>query len=182
MAGEKAPIVNDEYYLYQTIIGGFPEDLRVTRDFVERTKMYFIKVLRESKLKSEYINPNYSYEAASTAFIEHLLNSKDSFLPSMMPFVKKIIKYANTYTMVQVIIKCTAPGIPDIYRGCELWDLSYVDPDNRRYVNYDLRKRLLHEMKVKDKVSRDSLLEWTRSELPAWCPEDVCYPRITEVS
>ena len=161
VAGEKAPIVNDEYYLYQTIIGGFPEDLRVTRDFVERTKIYFIKVLRESKLKSEYINPNYSYEAASTAFIEHLLNSKDSFLPSMMPFVKKIIKYANTYTMVQVIIKCTAPGIPDIYRGCELWDLSYVDPDNRRYVNYDLRKRLLHEMKVKDKVSRDSLLEWT---------------------
>ncbi|RYF99679.1 MAG: malto-oligosyltrehalose synthase, partial [Chitinophagaceae bacterium] len=62
--GEKAPIVNDEYYLYQTIIGGFPEDLKVTREFVERTKTYFTKVLRETKLKSEYINPNYSYEAA----------------------------------------------------------------------------------------------------------------------
>jgi (1->4)-alpha-D-glucan 1-alpha-D-glucosylmutase len=161
VAGEKAPIVNDEYYLYQTIIGGFPEDLKVTRDFVERTKTYFIKVLRESKLRSEYINPNYSYEAASTAFIEHLLNSKDSFLPSMMPFVKKIIGFANTYTMVQVIIKCTAPGIPDIYRGCELWDLSYVDPDNRRFVNYDLRKRMVHEMKVKDKQSRDALLAYT---------------------
>jgi (1->4)-alpha-D-glucan 1-alpha-D-glucosylmutase len=160
VAGEKAPIVNDIYYLYQAIIGGFPEDLKVNRDFVERTKIFFIKVLRESKLRSEYINPNYSYEAASGAFIEHLLNSKDSFLPSLMPFVKKIIQFANTYTMVQVIIKCTAPGIPDIYRGCELWDLSYVDPDNRRYINYDLRKRLVHDMKVKDKVSRDALLEY----------------------
>ncbi|RYF97185.1 MAG: hypothetical protein EOO02_21090 [Chitinophagaceae bacterium] len=88
------------------------------------------------------------------------LNSKDSFLPSMMPFVKKIIGYANIYTMVQVIIKCAAPGIPDIYRGCELWDLSYVDPDNRRYVNYDLRKRLLHELKEHDKTSRDAVLQW----------------------
>ena len=68
--------------------------------------------------------------------------------------------FANTYTMVQVIIKCTAPGIPDIYRGCELWDLSYVDPDNRRYVNYDLRKRLIHDMKTRDRISRDALLDY----------------------
>ncbi len=158
--GEKAPIVNDEYFLYQSIIGGFPEDLVVTEEFIERTKVYFTKVLRESKLKSDYIDPNEGYEAASSAFIEHLLNAKDSFLPSLMPFVKKIIKFASTYTMVQVIIKSTAPGIPDIYRGCELWDLSYVDPDNRRYVDYDLRKKLLDEMKTRDQKSRDSVLEW----------------------
>ncbi len=157
--GEKAPIVNDEYFLYQAIIGAFPEDLNVTREFIDRTKTYFIKVLRESKLMSDYIDPNEGYESASVAFIEHLLNAKDSFLPSLMPFVKKIIRFASTYTMVQVIIKSTAPGIPDIYRGCELWDLSYVDPDNRRYVDYDLRKELLQQMKQLED-DRDKLLSY----------------------
>jgi (1->4)-alpha-D-glucan 1-alpha-D-glucosylmutase len=88
------------------------------------------------------------------------LNPAHAFLPSVLPFIKKIIRYANTYTMVQVIIKTTAPGIPDIYQGCELWDLSYVDPDNRRPVNFDLRRKLLETLNQKEKESIDSLLQW----------------------
>jgi (1->4)-alpha-D-glucan 1-alpha-D-glucosylmutase len=156
----RAPIVNDEYFLYQAILGGFPEDLKLTDQFVSRTKRYFTKVLRESKLMSDYIDPNVAYEEACTAFIDHLLNPSHNFLPSLLPFVKKIIDYANTYTMVQVIIKATAPGIPDIYQGCELWDLSYVDPDNRRPVDFDLRRRLLREMDQKENESMQALLEW----------------------
>lgn len=156
----KAPIVNDEYFLYQAIIGGFPEDLALSQDFIDRTKKYFTKVLRESKLMSDHINPNLPYEEACHAFIDHLLNPSHEYLPSLLPFVKKIIGYANTYTMTQVIIKITAPGIPDIYQGCELWDLSYVDPDNRRPVRFEFRKRLLHQLIQKERESVSEVLKW----------------------
>lgn len=158
--GKRCPIVNDEYFLYQAIVGGFPEDLVLKEHFVTRTKTYFTKVLRESKQMSDHINPNIAYEEACAVFIDHLLNPDHSFLPSLIPFVKKIIGYANTYTMVQVIIKTTAPGIPDIYQGCELWDLSYVDPDNRRPVDFILRRKLLNEMLLKKQQDPGHLLDW----------------------
>ncbi|MET0463161.1 MAG: malto-oligosyltrehalose synthase [Chitinophagaceae bacterium] len=156
----KAPILNDEYFIYQAIVGGFPEDLEVTDTFRERTKRYFTKALREGKLMSDHINPNIAYEEACSRFIDHLLNPDHSFLPSLMPFVATIIRYANLYTMVQVIVKTTAPGIPDIYQGCELWDLSYVDPDNRRPVDYDLRRKLLNELNQKEQEDPQELLDW----------------------
>jgi len=156
----RSPVTNDEYFLYQAIIGAFPEDLQVNAGFVDRTKRYFTKVLRESKQMSDHVKPNIEYEDACSAFIDHLFNPDHEFLPSVMPFVKKIIRYANTYTMVQVIIKTTAPGIPDIYQGCELWDLSYVDPDNRRLVNFELRKKLLHTLKQEEQEGVDALLSW----------------------
>lgn len=158
----RAPIVNDEYFLYQVLVGGFPEDMVVTPEFIERTKKYAVKALRESKLMSDYLNPNTAYEEACLAFIEHLLNPDHSYLPSLIPFVKKIISYANTYTMVQVIIKTTAPGIPDIYRGCELWDISYVDPDNRRPVDFDLRKRMVRELNERELQGGDQMLAWAK--------------------
>jgi (1->4)-alpha-D-glucan 1-alpha-D-glucosylmutase len=156
----RAPLVNDEYFLYQAITGGFPENLELTEEFVTRTKTYFIKVLRESKQNSDHVNPNIAYEEASLRFIEHLLNPDHAFLPSIREFVKKLIPYANIYTMVQVIIKITAPGIPDIYRGCELWDISYVDPDNRRPVDYILRQKMVNEMKQQQAVGPAAVLEW----------------------
>ncbi|MBC7904263.1 MAG: malto-oligosyltrehalose synthase [Gemmatimonadaceae bacterium] len=160
----RAPIVNDEYFLYQAIVGGFPENLQLNDEFVSRTKTYYTKVLRESKQLSDYVNPNVEYEQACTDFISHLLDPTHKFLPSLIPFVKKLIGYANIYTMVQVIIKTTAPGIPDIYRGCELWDISYVDPDNRRPVDWDLRKRLLRELDEKKSESIDAMLSWANSQ------------------
>lgn len=158
----KAPIVNDEYYLYQTLVGGFPETLNRDDDhFIERTKTFFIKVLRESKLMSDYITPNQDYEAASMAFIDHLLDPSHQYLPSILPFLKKIIRYANTYVMLQTILKSTAPGIPEVYRGCELWDLSYVDPDNRRPVDFIKRKLLLDELnRIEYEEGVDKALEF----------------------
>lgn len=160
----KAPLINDEYFLYQAIVGSFPEDLVVTESFTSRTKKYYVKVLRESKNMSNHIEPNIAYEEACQQFIDHLLNPDHAFLPSLLPFMKRIILYANTYSMVQVVIKTTAPGIPDIYQGCELWDLSYVDPDNRRPVNFGLRKQLLSELKEKEADGADALLEWAHSK------------------
>ena len=161
--GVRAPVINDEYFLYQALIGSFPEDLKLSDHFIQRTKKYFSKVLRESKLMSDHIRPNIEYEEACSAFIDHLFNPAHEFLPSLIPFVQKIIRYANTYTMVQVIIKTTAPGIPDVYQGCELWDLSYVDPDNRRPVNFELRKKLLQILDQKEQQGVDSLLQWANA-------------------
>ena len=158
--GVKAPIVNDEYFIYQAIIGGFPEDLQVSDQFRERTKTYFTKALRESKFMSDHVDPNPAYEEACSFFIDYLLDPEGTFLPSLLPFVARIIRYSNTYSMVQVIIKTTAPGIPDVYQGCELWNISYVDPDNRRPVDYILRKRLLNELNEKEKENPEELLHW----------------------
>lgn len=158
----RAPEVNDEYFLYQAIVGGFPEDLQVTEEFITRTKSYYTKVLRESKKNSDHISPNIPYEEACNRFIEHLLNPSHNFLPSMKGFVKKILPLANTYTMVQVIIKITAPGIPDIYRGCELWDISYVDPDNRRPVDYIIRKKLVNELRQREAEGFHSAISWAK--------------------
>jgi (1->4)-alpha-D-glucan 1-alpha-D-glucosylmutase len=156
----RAPVVNDEYFLYQAVLGGFPEDLELTESFVTRTKAYFTKVLRESKRNSDHVDPNIPYEEACHRFIEHLLNPEHTFLPSMKKFISKIIPFANTYSMVQVAIKTTAPGIPDIYRGCELWDISYVDPDNRRPVDYVLRQKLVNELKQKESEGPLPVAEW----------------------
>lgn len=157
-----APILNDEYFFYQSLIGAFPEDGKVSNNFRERTKTYFTKALREAKVMTSHINPDIRYENACLQFIDELLNPENAFLESFIPFVKKIIVNANTYSMVQVIIKATVPGIPDIYRGCELWDNSYVDPDNRRPVDFQLRKSLLEMLKKQMKKGITHLLQWTK--------------------
>jgi len=163
----KAPLVNHEYFLYQAILGGFPEDGVLTEQFVERTKSYFVKVLRESKQMSDHVAPNLPYEKACTDFISHLLNPEHKFLPAFKPFLEKVTAYANTYSLVQTAIKIAAPGIPDIYRGCELWDISYVDPDNRRPVDYDLRISIQEQIRHLQQEGTDALLSYLRENWKA---------------
>lgn len=165
--GVMAPVMNDRYFLYQAIIGAFPEDLVITDVFINRTKTYFTKVLRESKHISNHVSPNIPYEEACTDFIEKLLHPGHSFLESLLPFVKKIIHYGTVYSLVQTVIKITAPGIPDIYQGCELWDLSYVDPDNRRPVDYNKRIAMLDTINKKKIENIESLLSWTNEHYQA---------------
>ncbi len=157
-----APILNDEYFFYQSFIGAFPQNGEMNQDFRDRTKTYFIKALREAKVMTGHIRPNVRYENACLNFTNELLNPDNAFLESFAPFVKKIIAYANIYSMEQVIIKATVPGIPDIYRGCELWDNSYVDPDNRRPVNYPLRKSLLATLTTQRQKGIAHLLKWAK--------------------
>lgn len=142
----EAPSTNDEYFLYQSLVGGFPADLKVTGEFSERLKNYFIKVLREAKTHTSWDEPKEEYERACAAFIDGMLEEKHSFLRSFLPFLETILPVAAVYTLNQALIKITAPGIPDIYQGCELWDLSYVDPDNRRPVDFESRQRHLAEL------------------------------------
>lgn len=161
--GKPAPGLNDEYFIYQSITGGFPEDLVVTDEWLQRLGEYMIKAVREAKINSSWESPDEKYETACINFIQHIHRESHGFLKSFLPFVKKISQAANIYALCQVLIKVTAPGIPDIYRGCELWDLSFVDPDNRRPVDYNRRIEYLEKIMLKEKEGTGALLSFLKS-------------------
>lgn len=160
--GLVAPDANDEYFIYQSIVGGFPEDLVVSAHWLDRLKAYMLKAVREAKVNSSWDAPNERYEAACAEFITHILGEQSAFLNDLMPFLKLILLYSQQYALGQVLIKMTAPGIPDIYQGCELWDLSYVDPDNRRPVDYIRRIEMLQDLMTKEQEGPDALFLYLR--------------------
>lgn len=148
--GKLAPETNDEYYIYQAIVGGFPDDFIVTEQWIQRLQAYYTKVVREAKLNSDWGDPDKEYEDACHSFIRNILSPDSDFLTSFLPFIRKVTDLANRYALGQVLIKITAPGIPDTYQGCELWDLSFVDPDNRRPVDYESRRNFLNHLIQKE--------------------------------
>lgn len=143
---QSIPDNNEEYFIYQTLLGNFPfnedEDL-----FLKRTGAYLQKVLREAKVHSNWAQPNESYETEVFDFVKDILGS-ESFRQSFDPFVSKIAGFGVIKSLAQTLIKITAPGIPDIYQGTELWDFSYVDPDNRRAVDYALRTNYIADFRA----------------------------------
>ena len=155
-----APSTNDEYFIYQSLIGAFPEDLKVTDAYKERTYAFLEKAFREAKVETTYNEPNADYEAACKNFVASVLDEQHQFLQSFVPFLEKVIDVATLYSLAQTVIKITAPGIPDIYQGCELWDVSYVDPDNRRPIDYECRKKNLDEMMRLEKKGVDEVLTY----------------------
>ncbi len=141
---KKVPDNNEEYFIYQTILGGMP--FQADENFLTRTQDYLQKVLREAKVHSNWAEPDEVYETSVFEFIAGILENEE-FKNSFNPFLKKIAHYGAIKSLGQALLKITAPGIPDVYQGTELWDFSYVDPDNRRPVNYDLRKSYLSYFK-----------------------------------
>jgi (1->4)-alpha-D-glucan 1-alpha-D-glucosylmutase len=161
---QPAPSLNDEYFIYQSLVAGFPADGKVTDEYRERLVQYIVKAFREAKIHTSWREPNADYENACTKFIHQLLSPGQSFLASFQPFITRIDRYLYIYSLTQTLLKITAPGIPDIYQGCELWDLSYVDPDNRRLVNYDVRQKYLHQLIQKEQEGIDALLAFVQKE------------------
>ncbi len=147
-----APSRNDEYLLYQTLIGSWPlEDL--DRDglaaYCERIEQYMLKAARESKIHTSWINPDAAYENAMTDFIRAILlgaPDKNLFLADFIPAVRRLGRFGLYGGLSQVLIKLMSPGVPDIYQGMEMWNFSLVDPDNRRPVDYALRRALLDSL------------------------------------
>lgn len=157
---KRVPSTNDEYFIYQSLVGSFPEDLKVTDSYVERSHAFIEKALREAKVETTYTEPNTAYEEGCKNFITSLLNSNNHFLQSFVPFLQQVIEYASIYSLEQVLVKITAPGIPDIYQGCELWDLSYVDPDNRRPIDYPCRIKALDNIIQKETEGTAAVLSF----------------------
>ncbi len=132
------PDRNTEYFLYQTMIGAWPIK-------TDRLWPYMEKACREAKQQTSWLAPNEQFEAATREFIEALY-ADDEFIEDFERFVDPLIEPGRINSLSQVLLKLTSPGIPDIYQGSELWDLSLVDPDNRRPVDYETRRRLLSEV------------------------------------
>lgn len=136
------PDANEEYFIYQMLLGAWPHETEPGEEFLERSKAYLMKVLREAKVNSSWAAPNEEYEQSVFDFLNFLLKN-DDFRKDFLPFQKKISAFGAIKSLSQSLLKITAPGIPDVYQGTELWDLSYVDPDNRRPVNYQKRQEFL---------------------------------------
>ena len=132
------PDQNTEYFLYQTMVGAWP----IERD---RLLAYMKKACREAKQRTSWVSPNKEFEDATREFIENLYRDC-AFRNDFEQFVKPLIEPGRINSLALTVLKFTSPGIPDTYQGTELWDLSLVDPDNRRPVDYELRRRLLSEL------------------------------------
>ncbi|SCZ63439.1 malto-oligosyltrehalose synthase [Thiohalomonas denitrificans] len=147
---ESAPSRNDEYFLYQTLVGAWPlhlEDNHGLEAFRGRIRDYMLKAVKEAKVHTSWINPNEEYEKAVVHFVESLLSDTNNrFLSDFQPFVERVSRFGLFNSLSQVTLKLTSPGVPDIYQGNELWEFALVDPDNRHPVDYALRKRLLDDL------------------------------------
>jgi (1->4)-alpha-D-glucan 1-alpha-D-glucosylmutase len=150
-AAKLAPSLNDEYLLYQTLLGAWPLEPLNDADwkiFSERIENYMLKAIREAKTRTSWINRNAEYETAVSSFVKTLLSrkSKNRFLDDFVPFQRRIARIGLWNSLSQTLLKLTCPGVPDIYQGNDLWDFSLVDPDNRRPIDYAHRKQMLASM------------------------------------
>lgn len=140
----EGPTRRDEYLFFQTLVAlwvGTPRD-----ELERRVAAYMQKAAREAKLRTSWLYPDVRYERALDAFVRGFLH--DPRLPDAVgPFAEVVARYGFRNTLSQVVLKMTAPGVPDVYQGCELLDLSLVDPDNRRPVDFRRRARLLDELR-----------------------------------
>ncbi len=149
--GAPVPDGNEEYFIYQTLVGAWPFtplDSNTLPAFRERIVAYMRKALREAKVHTDWLSPNEAYEEAVMRFIDGVLDRRRAarFLGAFEPFQAKVAEAAICNSLAQLTIKITAPGVPDFYQGTELWDLNLVDPDNRRAVDYERRRQALAEI------------------------------------
>jgi (1->4)-alpha-D-glucan 1-alpha-D-glucosylmutase len=133
-----------EYMLYQALVGAWPLD-GPDQDFVKRMQAYALKAAREGKLETSWTNPDERYEAGLNDFVAAVLDRGRSaaFLDSFAPFARRVALVGALNGLAQVALKATMPGVPDFYQGTEFWDLSLVDPDNRRPVDFGGRTAAL---------------------------------------
>ena len=155
--GEEVPDQNEEYLLYQTLLGAYPFEDIPGNFFIERIGEYLVKAIREAKIHSSWTEVNAEYEAALVSFAQKILHPIEgaSFLKTFLPFFKKVAFYGIWNTLSQTLVKIAAPGVPDFYQGTELFDFHLVDPDNRRPVDFKKRKRFLAQ--ILDKAASDPL-------------------------
>jgi (1->4)-alpha-D-glucan 1-alpha-D-glucosylmutase len=148
--GAPVPGANTEYLIYQTLVGAWPIE-------AARLRAYMLKATREAKVHTSWVNPNARYDEAIGTFIDTILDPDRSaaFLEDFVVFQARVAHFGMLNSLGQTLVKLTAPGVPDIYQGCELWDLNLVDPDNRRPVDWSRRQRLLDEVLTALSAGRD---------------------------
>ncbi|MHC1769182.1 MAG: malto-oligosyltrehalose synthase [Verrucomicrobiia bacterium] len=165
VGGSPAPSPNDEWLLYQTLVGVWPflpngttadyESLR------QRMTAHMQKATKEAKVHTSWTDSNAAYERATEQFVQRILSPQKAaeFLSDFVEFQKRIAFFGQFNSLAQVVLKIASPGVPDFYQSTELWDFSLVDPDNRRPVDYALRQRLFEELRKRADGKRASLTE-----------------------
>jgi (1->4)-alpha-D-glucan 1-alpha-D-glucosylmutase len=188
LAGEQAPSREDEYHFYQTLVGSWPleSDPRAADAYRERVSAYMIKAAREAKQRTSWTDIDTAYEEALVSFVHSALEPRDSnlFLNDFQQFLAGMARFGLLNALTQLTCKLTAPGVPDIYQGNEIWDFSLVDPDNRRPVDYACRRGLLTELTEQGAALRPGellanledgrcklFLTWKLLALRKTCPE-----------
>jgi (1->4)-alpha-D-glucan 1-alpha-D-glucosylmutase len=162
----EAPDANEEYLLYQTLLGTWPvagngaAEKNVGTEYTERIQTYMTKALNEAKLNTSWIQPNEEWLVAMRDFVARILDpsAKNKFLPTFLPVAEEIARLGAVNSLAQTLLKLTSPGVADIYQGNEVWDYSLVDPDNRRPVDYKLRAEMLSCLS--SKPPEDLLQNW----------------------
>jgi (1->4)-alpha-D-glucan 1-alpha-D-glucosylmutase len=148
---QPGPTRNEEYRLIQALVGAWPyqEDLK----FRERVHAFMLKSMREAKVNTSWHEPKLEYEKAVDEYIDAAFDSKD-----LAAMIERVAPFGAINSLSQTLLKLTAPGVPDIYQGNDIWDFSMVDPDNRRPVDYELRRKLLRE--IDQRSPRELLSDW----------------------
>jgi (1->4)-alpha-D-glucan 1-alpha-D-glucosylmutase len=164
----RAPSAAFEYMLYQVLLGAWPPE-GIDGTFTPRMQAYALKAAREGKQETSWLNPHAAYEAGLKAFIARILDRAISaeFLGSLETLAKRVALLGALNSLSQLTLKATIPGVPDFYQGTEFWDLSLVDPDNRRPVDFAGRAALLESM---ERLDWDDLAQhWTDGRIKfAW--------------
>ena len=147
---------NDEYLIYQNLLGAYPMPGQDEDDFPNRFRLYLEKALQEAKRHITDWTIDETYHEQSRILINRLLDRKGPFWTRFQPFQTKIADFGVVNSLVQVILKFTCPGVPDLYQGGEGWDLSLVDPDNRRPVDFATRQQWLEELTTYQQSDKDA--------------------------
>lgn len=148
---EPAPDANDQWMFFQAILGAWPlelldqDDPAAITDFRDRLIAYGEKAMREGKRRSSWVNVDEAYEGAVKRLFSALIAPGSDFLRELRPFARRLAQLGMLASLGRTVLKCTLPGLPDTYQGTEFWDFSFVDPDNRRPVDYGARERTLEE-------------------------------------
>ncbi len=180
--GRIVPDSNEEYLLYQTLVGAWPLQMNTENqrlEFLGRIQQYMEKAVHEAKVNLSWLNPNSDYVSGINTFLERILSpiyrgKPNLFWDSMQKLLSQVMYFGCINSLSQTLLKLTCPGVPDVYQGQELWDFSLVDPDNRRPVDFDSRRRALdglvsraHTEPLSD-ISRELLGHYRDGRIKLW--------------
>jgi len=196
--GSVAPDNNEEYFLYQTLVGTWPmpakaslapADWALSREervaYIARIQQYMEKAVHEGKINLSWINPNQEYTDALLGFVARILSpgteaKPNNFLRLMHEFMPRLAWFGAMNSLAQTLLKLTAPGVPDVYQGQELFDFSLVDPDNRRAVNFAVLEKYMEELDPREpsaELCGELLEQWTDGRLKFWTTHRALHAR-----
>jgi (1->4)-alpha-D-glucan 1-alpha-D-glucosylmutase len=156
--GIAAPDSGEEIMLYETLLGVWPNRAEEEPGLAARVKEFLVKSLREAKLHSSWIAPNEAYENAAMDFLDKILEGESPFRADFLEFQRVLAKFGAVNSLSQLVLKIASPGVPDFFQGSELWQLSLVDPDNRRPVDYAACREMLENLRRREAEDLDELV------------------------